>query len=88
MDTKMVDFPCQPLLKRLYHKKKIITCSFSVYFQDTVAQITHKNINHGIIENISKDKGKGPFGSISPIDVYMANGFFLYSLEYSQRFPG
>jgi hypothetical protein len=22
---------------------------------------------------------------MSPIDVYMANGFFLYSLEYSQK---
>ncbi len=39
-------------------------------------------------ENISKDWGKVPFGFISPIDLYMANEFFLYSLEYSQKLPG
>jgi hypothetical protein len=59
-----------------------------VYFQDAVAQISHKNINQGIFENISKDQEKGPFGSIRPIDVCMANGNFLYSLDYSQKCPG
>jgi hypothetical protein len=53
-----------------------------VYFQEAVAQISHININKRIFENISKDSWKGPFGPISPIDVFMAYGFFLHSLEY------
>jgi hypothetical protein len=59
-----------------------------VYFEETVAQISHKFIYLGIFENISKDSGKGSFGPISLIiKVHMANGFFLYSLEYSQKIP-
>jgi hypothetical protein len=47
-----------------------------MYFQEAVSQISHKKINQGIFKNLSKDQGKRPFGFISPIDVYMANGFF------------
>jgi hypothetical protein len=51
--------------------KKIATCKFSVYFYETVAQTSHKNINKGIFENILKNTEKK---SISHIDVYGANG--------------
>jgi hypothetical protein len=39
----------------------------------------------GIFQTI---KGRVHSGPLAPIDVYMANGFFLYSSKYSQKFPG
>jgi hypothetical protein len=42
-----------------------------VYFYETVAQTSHKNINQGIFENILKKYRKK---SISHLDVYGANG--------------
>jgi hypothetical protein len=55
-----------------------------VYSQETVAQVSHKNINKRIFENISKDHGKGQFGSI---DVCMANGFFSAFFRIFSKIP-
>jgi hypothetical protein len=38
--------------------KKISTCTFYVYFYETVAQTSHKNINQGIFENVIKNTEK------------------------------
>jgi hypothetical protein len=38
--------------------EKISNCKFSVYYYETVAQTSHKNINQGIFENILKNTEK------------------------------
>jgi hypothetical protein len=38
--------------------QKISTCTFSVYYYETVAQTSHININQGILENILKNTEK------------------------------
>ncbi len=60
---------------------------FCLFSGDCSSDISQK-YKLGNLREYFKDKGKGPFGSISPIDVYMDDGFFLYSFEYSQEFPG
>ncbi len=73
-------------LKWFYHKEDNHLLIFCVFSREC-SSISQK-YKLGIVWEYFKDQGKGPFGSISPIDAYMANGFFLYSLEYSQKFPG
>jgi hypothetical protein len=84
--------PIINLLKRLYHEEDnqlLIFCVFSRGRSSNILQKYKLENFLRIFQNNSNDSGKGSFGSISPIDVYMAiNGFFLYSLEYSQKFLG
>jgi hypothetical protein len=78
--------PVENTLKRIYHKKDnhlLIFCEFS---RDRSSNISQK-YTLGNFENIVRDQGKGPFGSISTIDVYMANGFFSVFFRIFSKIP-
>jgi hypothetical protein len=71
-------------LKWLYRKEGNHLLIFCVFSRDCSSNISQKYKLGNFWEYFRRFRK----GSISLIDVYMANGLFLYSLEYSQKFPG
>ncbi len=64
-----------PPLKRLYHKEDNHLLIFGVFSRGRSSNISREYELGNVLEYFKRLR-KGPFGSISPIDVYMADGFF------------